>query len=137
MPYEPASKRVAVSLSRSSEPGMMRRNSRSTCSGSRRPESRPPSTSVGVHGSAAPPLPPPEVLGEESRRKAVFPLFGAVVARGLAQHMAQGIVSAPLGVREIVTKKTQSQVAMRARAKDARTAKMARKKEALAPFVVD
>lgn len=61
----------------------------------------------------------------------------AVVARGLAQHMAQGIVSAPLGVREIVTKKTQSQVAMRARAKDARTAKMARKKEALAPFVVD
>ena len=58
----------------------------------------------------------------------------AEVARGVAQHIAQGIVSAPLGVREIVTKKTPTQVEMRAKQSAARTAKKARM---AAPLVVD
>ena len=50
----------------------------------------------------------------------------AEVARGVAQHLAQGIVSAPLGVRELVTKLTPTQVEMRAKQSAARTAKKAR-----------
>ena len=49
-----------------------------------------------------------------------------VVARGLAQHVAQGIVSAPIGVQEMVTKKTDSQVWMRQKNRDARVAKKIR-----------
>ena len=58
----------------------------------------------------------------------------AEVARGVAQHLAQGIVSAPLGVRELVTKLTPTQVEMRAKQSAARTAKKARM---AAPPVVD
>ena len=57
----------------------------------------------------------------------------AEVARGVAQHLAQGIVSAPLGVREIVTKKTPTQVEMRAKQSAAR---MAKKAKMAAPLVV-
>ena len=60
----------------------------------------------------------------------------AVAARGLAQHMAQGIVSAPIGVQEIVTKKTVSQVETRKKNRVARVAKKNRR-QATAPILVD
>ena len=49
----------------------------------------------------------------------------AEIARGLFAHMARGILSAPPGVRAMVTKRTEAQVAARERARAAKASKKA------------